>query len=487
MNNNIMAKNIDRILSIGIALTAERDMDKLLDLILTETMIITNCDAGTLYIKEDDHLHFKILRNNKLNIFKGGAGDPIDLPPIKISESHVASYVTIHRRMENIADVYNSIKFDFTGPKKYDELTGYLTKSMLVIPLINNEDNIVGTLQLINALDSQGDIIPFAPEFEEIFMSLSSLAAISLSNMSYIEQKKALFQSLVEMLAAAIDERSKYNANHTRHVVEITRGFLKFLNKKHAEGKIPFCFTPNDEDQIIMAAWLHDIGKIITPLEIMDKSTRLGNKEPLINLRFETILSAEQIRFYKGLITEAEYNELINEINDARVLCERSNSGFPLNDNDIESIKSFGERTSITPSGLILNWLEPDEVESLAISFGTLTPKERQIMNEHVSITYRLLDKIAFSDEYRDVPVYAGGHHEKMNGWGYPNRLSEENLPIATRILTIADIFEALTATDRPYKKPMPLEKAFEILEKMATEGELDAGLVALFKEWKIV
>ena len=485
METCVSTDRLQRILSVGVALTAERDFSRLLDTILSEAMSITGCDAGTLYLLEDGKLHFKIMRNHTLGVFPGSGNAPAELPSFDLCESNVASYVVIHRRMENIADVYDLEKFDFTGPRHYDTLTGYRTKSMLVIPLINNRDEIVGVLQLINALDSDGRIIAFSPDYEDVFRSISSLAAVAITNMRYNEENRLLFQSLIEVLAAAIDERSSYNANHTRNVAELTKGFIDFLNRQHSDGNTHIHFTAEMSQQIVTAAWLHDVGKIITPLEIMDKSTRLGEKAPIINLRFETILALERVRFLEKITTETEYEKIVSEINEARELCAKANSGAPASDDELALIRSYGLRACPKPGGEALRWLEPDEIESLVILSGTLTSAERRIMEEHVEITSRLLEKIRFSNEYRYVPDYAADHHEKLNGRGYPSGKADKELPAGTRILSVVDVFEALTARDRPYKKAIPYEKAFDILDEMADKGELDAELVGLLRKWK--
>jgi HD-GYP domain-containing protein (c-di-GMP phosphodiesterase class II) len=337
----------------------------------------------------------------------------------------------------------------------------------------------------MNAMDENGEVIPFASEYEEVFRSISAQAAIAVTNMKYLEENKALFQSLVEVLAAATDERSHYNANHTRHVAELTREFTEFVNQQHQAGCTYISFTEEEAEQLVTAAWLHDIGKIITPLEIMDKTTRLGWGEQLVELRFETILAAENVRFLTGKMPLEEFNEIALEIAEARELCFKANSGVPTSAVEMALIESFGERTCELPSGKIVRWLEPGEIECLAIRYGTLTQAERKIMEQHVEITQRLLSKIRFSKEYEKVPLYAADHHEKLNGRGYPLGKTAADLTLGARILTVMDIFEALTAKDRPYKKPMPLEKAFEILDGMIIDGEVDAEVVRMLREWK--
>jgi HD-GYP domain-containing protein (c-di-GMP phosphodiesterase class II) len=334
-------------------------------------------------------------------------------------------------------------------------------------------------------MDESGEIIPFSHEYEEVFRSISAQAAIAVTNMKYLEENRALLQSLVEVLAAAIDERSHYNANHTHHVAELTREFIDFLNNLHEKGRTYISFNEEEAEQLVMAAWLHDIGKIITPIEIMDKSTRLGWGVQLVELRFETIMAAENVRYLAGKMTLEEFDEIAREITEAKELCLKANSGGPTSEVEMALIESFCERICEMPSGKLLHWLEPNEVECLAIRYGTLTPAERKIMEQHVDITQRLLSKIRFSKEYTKVPLYAADHHEKLNGGGYPTGKSATDISLGARILTVMDIFEALTAKDRPYKKAMPLEKAFEILDNMTIDGEVDAEVVRMLREWQ--
>lgn len=474
--------NIERVMNIGIALSVQRDMSKLLDTIIDEAMTITHCDGGTLYVPENNMLYFKIMRNDSMHTYQGSEDEDVDLPPVAITEDNVCSYVMIHRKMVNIDDVYRSDAFDFSGPKRYDDLTGYLTKSMMVIPLENNKGAVVGVLQLINALDEQGQVIPFDSEFEQIFRSIAAQAAIAVTNMQYTKDIKNVFHSFVQVLAAAIDERSPYSANHTKNVVRLVESFIDFVNVYNAEGKTKVCFPEELKEQIVMGAWLHDVGKIITPLEIMDKATRLGGDEEKVKNRFETIYLSQQVKYLQGKMSEAEWAMLSEEITEAKALCLRANVGDPCTNEDLEKIQSFQHRQVALNDQETLSWLTSGEVEKLSIKSGTLTKEERKIMQDHVSITRRLLNKIPFTDEYKDVPIFAARHHEKLNGKGYPDGLIAAQMPLGARIIAVMDVYEALTAEDRPYKKNMSSERAFAILDEMVADGELDGDLVCLLK-----
>lgn len=471
----------DRLLNIGIQLSAQRDMSKLLATIVSEAMSITNCDGGTLYLLENNVLQFKIMRTLSLGINQGARGEIVPLPPVPYAEKNICAYSIIHRRMENIADVYCSKKFDFSGPRDYDKITGYRTSSMLVIPLEDNKGEVVGVLQLINAMDKDGNIIPFSKEFEYIFMAIASQAAIAVTNMRYTKQIKELLQSFVEVLTTAIDERSHYNANHTRNVVTLTDNFITFINQCHETGETPLWFSKEERDKIIMAAWLHDVGKFITPLEVMDKATKLGTNEQLLLMRLEKIYYLEKCRYLSGELSEEKWKALDKDIKYTKEFCIKLNTK-PTTDEDVVEIEKISKKVSIE-NGKEIPWLSEQEKECLLIRYGTLTATERRIMEDHVVITERLLSKIHFTGEYADVPKLAISHHEKLNGKGYPKGIKGEEMSMAARVLQIMDIFEALTSKDRPYKKPMSRESAFEILTTMADSGEIDHHLLMLLRK----
>lgn len=490
--------SLGKFIDIGIALSAQRDMDTLLDTIVIELMEMTHCDAGTLYLVEDGRLKCRIMHNNTMATYVGRRGETIGLPLVEIKEGNAAAYAAIHGRIENIPDVYSSEKFDFSGPKEYDKLTGYRTKSMLVIPLENNKGDVVGVLQLINAMDSTGEVCAFDTKQEDIFRSVASQAAIAVTNMRYMKENKEMFLSIVQVLSATIDERSPYNANHTKNVTQIISGFLAYLSTCEVSVEEHWAELENfkwygssllDEEterQLIIAAWLHDIGKIITPLEIMDKATRLGNMEKLVMARFSTIYAAERVTaLEKGLSVE-QWEVLAKEIAQAKALVIKANTGTHTTEEECEAIHALSRRTSDLPDGGKISWLQIEEAERLALSHGTLTMSERAIMENHVTITQKLLNNIAFPKAYDMVTAFAAGHHEKLNGSGYPKHLTGKDIPLPTRILTIADIFEALTASDRPYKSGMSVLEALKVMEEMAQAGEIDRILLKYFKAWQL-
>ncbi len=480
-----LSENAIKVLDISELLNSQRDMNRLFDVILSKAMDIACCDAGTLYLKQGDVLDFVVMRTKSLNIYKGGTGECIDMPPVAITEANVCTYCYIHRCMENIPDVYNYERFNFSGTKRYDDITGYRTKSMLVFPLENNKGELEVVIQLINATDENGKIVPFHRGVEAMLKSVSSLMAIAVTNMRYIKENEELFHSLVEMLGTAIDERSPYNYKHTRNVVAIAVEFMEFINSCHFDSSSTYFFDDGEKEQIEMAAWLHDVGKIFVPLEVMDKATRLGQRTENCFFRLDAVYWAEYANLQSGLITQEKWLSTKSAINQLKELCEKLNNGAPYNDEDNSMLRQLSTRKTKTPTGQEIQWVEDVDIANLSIKYGTLNPAERHIIERHVELTELLLKKIKFSSKYNRVIEYAAGHHEKLNGKGYMSGKTGDDIPLGARLLTVVDVWEALTSHDRPYKKGMSDDRAISILESMANDGEVDAQLVSLMRRWK--
>lgn len=476
---------IEKLFEIGIHLTSEKNYNKLLSSILDYAMQISNCDAGTLYLldNESQSLQFKIMKTRSLSIDKGSHGEEIDLPNVPLSEKNVCAYSAIKKSVVSIDNVYDDSRFDFSGPKNYDQMTGYNTRSMLVVPLENHEGDLLGVFQLINAMDPEGNIAAFAKEQELFLLYLASISAISLSNMLHMQEVKELLYSLVASFTAAVDARTPYNANHTKNVTAYVEDFVTYLNKLYDEGNYGSHFHKNDMEQLQLASLLHDVGKLIIPLNIMNKPTRLGDKLPMLEMRFDLLLQSWHIDFLEGTISEAAWVKEREYILTAREKVETFNSKGFLTQEELDYIHELSNKYYTRPDGTILFYLTPDEKECLSVQKGTLTEQERTVMESHVEYTSKLLSKIRFHKNYDRVAFLAGSHHEYLDGSGYPNHLSGDELPLESRILTICDIFDALTAKDRPYKKALPVDKSLSILESMAQEGKLDSGLVAHFKD----
>ena len=469
---------LERLFNIGIALSANADSDSLMREIVDVAMELTHCDGGTLYILEEGELHFYIMVTISLGIDRGGHGQKIELPPVQVSNpQNVCARAAAEKRLINVAEVYKDDRFDFSGPQRYDSMTGYRTKSMLVIPMLDDKGDVIGVLQLLNAKDDRGCSVAFPEECEQVIQSLASQAAIRLTNLNYSREITKVLESIVQVLSTAIDARTPYNANHTRNMAKYGERFLNWLREEQKE----WFLNPEEQREFLMAVWLHDIGKLVTPLTVMDKPSRLAGGEKDIRQRFEIIGLLAEIEYLKGELAKEEYDRLHDELEEAWNTVLLANQAGYLQEDVLKRIEELAARTYIDREGRTGTWLNAEETEALCVRKGTLTAAERQIMENHVVMTKKLLEQVHFSKEYSHVTRWASNHHEYLDGTGYPNKLTAAELSAPERLLTILDIYDALTAKDRPYKKPMPEEKAFEILRGMAGEGKLDAGLLELF------
>lgn len=477
-------KELREIVDIGIALTTEKNKNCLLEMILKKAMDISNCDAGTLYLYTGEGLEFKIMKTLSQKVSKGEHGEPIDLPPVPLKEENVCAYAAIHNELINIDDVYHSERFDFSGPIKYDAITGYQTKSMIVIPMADAEGELVGVVQLINAMDRDGNIIAFTKDAEFVLRSMSSQAAVSVSNMKYMEEIKTQLHSFVSAFATAVDERTPYNGSHTRKVAAYAVILADYINKMYEQKKCEEYFDENRKEQLHLAAALHDIGKMIVPLSVMNKATRLDGGIVNIKERFRLLKAYYEIDSLKGKITREEYECKVQYLEDSLLFIEDiDNAGF-LPDEKIDRVKEIAGHFYECEDGSKLSYLTDEELACLSIRKGTLTQEEREIMESHVVMTHKILNKVHFSKNYSKVNLFASTHHEYLNGTGYPNHLTDKELELESRMLAVVDIFDALTCVDRPYKKPMPKEKAFAILHDMAMkEGKLEDRLVTWLEE----
>ena len=484
--------DIKSILDVILAFKSETEHDKLLNVILSKMMEITRSDAGTLYILEDGKLHFRIIKNITLNIYLSTT-DEINLPPVELNRDNIeyaSAYAALHNEIITIDDVYVSDRFNFSGAKRYDKITGYRSKSMLVLPLYsfwNKNPELLGVIQLLNATDPRTDeIVSYKNIFTPpIVPAFANIAANALANLIHIKEINEVFQSFVAAMAKAIDERSVYNSNHTQNVTRLCKEFAKYMSSRYPEGH-EFYFDEKRLEDLVMAATLHDIGKIVTPVSIMDKIDRLGDRLPLLRSRIEIKKHQLEIDFLKNKISAEYYKKVLDKLEDDTEFAEKIVISHRLSEDDLTRIKGLSSYTYIDQKGEAKQVFEEEDIEGLSILRGTLTPSERKIMEEHVSVTGRLLDGVAFTKYFEKVPLFARSHHEFLNGTGYPKKLKEGEIPIEVCIMTIADIFEALIATDRPYKQGIPIDVALDILQSMADEGKLHKELVSLFTKSEV-
>lgn len=480
----LTVQNFKDILNVGIQLTVEKDGNKLLNTIVEKGMQITNCDASTLYLYEDDVLKFRIMRTVSQNVCRGKDGEEItDIPPVPFKEENVCAYTAIHRKVVNIEDVYNSDEFDFSGPKRYDAMTGFRTQSMLVIPVENNTGELIGVLQMMNAQDEDGNVIPFDPQYEIIIRSLGSLAAIELTNIQYVQEIKEQLHSFVEAMATAIDERTPYNGSHTRKVAEYATVLARKINEKYQLGETEEFFDDDRMERLQLAALLHDIGKMIIPRSVMNRATRLDGDMATLEDRIALLKCYYEIDYLKQKITEQEYTEKETLLDDIIEFVHRIDSVGFLQEEDFDCVQELATMYYEKQDGEKVYYITERERVCLSVRKGTLTDEDRKIMESHVTMTAKILSKVHFNKNYLDVPRWAAEHHEYLNGSGYPNHIRGKQLDVETRILAIADIYDALTASDRPYKPPMPKAKACAILHSMVEEGKLEERFVDWLEE----
>ena len=466
------------IVDINIEISNEKNKNKLFSLMINTAMKIANCDAGTLYLYKNDTLVFKVMKTLSQGVSKGELGEKIDLPPVPMKEGNVCAYTAIHRELVNIPDVYDSDRFDFTGPKKYDSMTGYHTQSMLVIPMEDATGELVGVLQLLNAMDSEGKVVPFTEDQEYVIRALGSQAAVSVTNMLYIEEIKEQLYSFVMAFATAVDERTPYNGSHTRKVAVYAGILADELTKEFSEGNFREGFDENRREQLVLAAYLHDIGKMIVPLSVMNKATRLDAHISEVKERFKLLKVLYDRDYYKGVISKEENEKMQAYLDDSlNFICEIDGAGF-LPDEKLARVEELSKKCYVYDDGTTLPFITEYETTCLSVRKGTLTAEERTQMESHVVMTKKILDKVHFGSRYKNVKKFASTHHELLDGSGYPDHIGGDELELESRMLAVVDVFDALTCTDRPYKKPMPREKAFSILHSMAEEGKLEDVLV---------
>ena len=554
-----------RLVEIGIALSVERDNDRLMERILLEAKGLCNADGGTLYLRTpEDTLKFAIMRTASLGIALGGTtGKPINFPPLHLynekgepNHESVATYAALTGQSINIADAYEVRNFDFSGTKKFDEGTGFRSKSFLTVPLKNHEADVIGVLQLINAIDpASGKVVPFSDEIQPLIEALASQAAVALTNQQLLETQRALLNSFIELIASAIDAKSPYTGGHCTRVPELT----KMLARAACDSKEPpfadFDLSAEEWYEVEIAAWLHDCGKVTTPEYVVDKATKLEtiyDRIHEVRTRFEVIKRDAEIVYWKQVAEggdrvalKAELDAELARIDDDFSFVAESNIGGEfMAPEKIERIKSIAQRgwlrtlddrkgvaqgelkrkarTAAQPLpvreplladreehihyrenedgareayarfGFKMNVPEHmyniGEIYNLSIPRGTLNAEERFKINDHIVQTIIMLESLTFPKNLRRVPEIAGGHHETMIGTGYPRKLAREQMSIPARIMAIADIFEALTASDRPYKKAKTLSESMRIMHFMKKDRHIDPDLFELFLKtgiWK--
>jgi HD-GYP domain-containing protein (c-di-GMP phosphodiesterase class II) len=511
-------KRLEQLNEIGAALSQERNINRLLENILVAAKTITHADGGTLYrvtegAKGTWALRFEIMRTDSLGIALGGTtGNSINFPNLPLTteagepnNSLVAAYAAINDKTVNIADAYSEAGFDFSGTRKFDERTGYRSKSFLTVPMKNHENEIIGVLQLINATDpSSGEVGHFSQADQQLAESLASQAAIALTNRQLISQLENLFESFISLINLAIDEKSPYTGGHCQRVPALTMMIAEAVEDTREGPLADFHMTDKDRYELKIAGLLHDCGKVTTPVHVVDKSTKLQtifDRIHLVDTRFEVLRRDAEIHALKAMLALRRGGDMdadnglweilaaeARTLDADREFLRRVNiGGETMSDADQQRVRDIGNLHQWRNiDGVMANFLSAEEIENLTIRAGTLTAAERETINYHIVATNKMLEQLPWPRHLKNVPEYAGGHHERMDGKGYPRGLTRDQMSVQARVMGIADIFEALTARDRPYKPGMKLSQAMGILARFSRTGHIDPDLFAVFVREKV-
>lgn len=498
------------LIDIGISLSVERDTTRLLERILTSAQTLTQADGGTIYsVTADKSLKFETLINNSLNMYMGGSsGVPIPFPSIpiytegEVNQHAIVAIAAAEGEMIHIPDAYACQQYDLSAARTMDQRTGYHTQSVLTIPMKNHEGELNGVLQLINAT-VDGKVSAFSTQQMELVRSLASLAAVALTNKQLIENMEELFQGIARLIAKAIDEKSPYTGGHCKRVPELT---IMLANATHQHNTGPladFVLTDADRHELSVAGWLHDCGKIATPEHVMDKASKLQtifDRIELVDAKIEIAkrdfelslagplyLASRQQDQAQIALLQQQLAQGLAALDAQREFLRKANIGGEFMDkDDQQQVADCGRQLQICIAGQEQNLLSENEIYNLSIARGTLTPEERQIINRHMNITVDMLESLPFPKHLQRVPEFACGHHEKMDGTGYPKGLKKDQMSIPARMMAIADIFEALTASDRPYKEGKPLSECLNIMGRMKQNQHIDPDLFDIFIDQKV-
>jgi HD-GYP domain-containing protein (c-di-GMP phosphodiesterase class II) len=558
MNTTTSAAN--RLIEIGIALSAEKDTTVLMERILLEAMDIAQADGGTLYLRDEDHLKFEIVRTHSLEIAQGGAaGSEVTLPPMAMKNSegepnnrNIVTYAANEGKTVNIPDVYLSEDFDFSGTKKFDEafgFKGFRSTSFLTVPMKNSADEVIGVLQLLNRTDPTTRTVgPFDGDIQPIIEALASQAAVALDNAILLKEMTDLQQAFIQLLANALDAKSPYTGGHCQRVPELAQMLTEAANAQNEGVFSDFSLSEEDRYELYVASWMHDCGKVVTPEYVVDKATKLEtitDRIHEIRTRFEVIKRDAEIDCLKAIVAGGDPEDLREQLaeqlrqidQDYQFIAETNVGGEFLDDEAKARVRSIASRTwlrtldnrigisieerkrferSEAPALPVIEPLLADrndhlipyevapfsadpenpygfkvevpdykfnkgEVYNLCISRGTLTDEERFIINDHIVQTAVMLENLPLPKALKRVPEIACGHHEKIDGTGYPRRLTGGQMSVQAKVMAIADVFEALTAADRPYKDRKTLSQSLRIMSFMAKDNHMDRDLYHLF------
>jgi HD-GYP domain-containing protein (c-di-GMP phosphodiesterase class II) len=500
---------LNEILNVSVALSSEKNTKILLESILLSAKRLSCADGGTIYsINEKNELVFDTIFNDTLNMHIGGSSDILStFTPIpifidgNINTSAIVAKSAATGEVIKIDDLSQDSEFDLSKSRKIDQANNYQTKTMLTIPMKNHEGDLSGVLQLVNARQKDCEIvIPFSDEITRTIEALASLASVALTNRQLIDSMDELFQAFTRLIAKAIDEKSPYTGGHCRRVPLLTMMIAEAVHRNDQGPMADFTMTDADRHELKLAGWIHDCGKVATPEYVMDKSRKLEtvfDRITLLETRFELVKRDKEIAYLTGLSNseikanraalQVQFDASITQLDkDFEFVVKANIGGEFMTPEDQAYIKAIGQSHQVTINGCTMALLSEEEIYNLCIARGTLNNEERAIINRHMDITVEMLDSLPFPKHLKRVPEFAGGHHEKMDGTGYPKKLTREQMSIPARIMAIADIFEALTASDRPYKDGKKISECLKIMGYMKLDNHIDPDLFDVFVKEKV-
>jgi HD-GYP domain-containing protein (c-di-GMP phosphodiesterase class II) len=497
---------------IARALTTEREIGRLLSVILEKSRMVTGADAGSLYVVETDaglengrRLHFKLSQNDSVSFDWSEFTMPVD-------RCSMAGWVALESQTVRIDDAYQlQANTTFGFDRSFDERTGYRTKSMICTPLITSRGEVIGVLQLINkkrmptlplksAQDFERAVVPFDTRSEQLLMAVAAQAGIALENALLYDEIRGLFEGFVRASVDAIESRDPTTSGHSRRVAALTTRLAVAMEHCSTGVYADVHWRSEDLRELEYASLLHDFGKIGVKESVLVKAKKLDDRDlERIRHRFDYIIKSLEAETLARKCAEiqrsataqtltnldVELERQIAAIEESFSIIEHANEPTVLAAGDFSRLESFGVMSYRTRDGQIRPWLTPEEILSLSVKRGSLTPREFDEIRGHVSHTFRFLSRIPWGRSLARVPLIAGAHHERLDGTGYPNRLTANQIPLQAKMMSIADIFDALTASDRPYKRAVPLERALDILGLEVKDGHVDRELVQLFIEAK--
>jgi HD-GYP domain-containing protein (c-di-GMP phosphodiesterase class II) len=494
---------INKLNEIGVALSSEHDIQCLLEIILEQAKSISNADNGALYLLTgDDKLKCNIARSTSLGITIGGGqnGQKHAVPVVRLhsksgkpNDKSIPAYVALHKEAVNIRNLQTFKGHDFSHKSIFNKIASYTPISALAVPITNKQNEVLGVIHLVNAKSKRGRIIAFSREIENLIESLASQAAVAIENQTLQHDQRGLLDGIIKMLALAIDAKSSHTSNHCEAIPVITEMIAKAAIKQKEGYFKDFDLSDEEMYELRVASWLHDCGKLTIPLSILDKSTKLEtiyDRIDTIQARFETLERDLEIAYLKKKIKKAEYTSQLKQLKSDWKFIQEINKGSEyVDDEKLQRLKEIAEykwNNNLGDKSKAAKLLSKDEYSNLSIRKGTINPEERRIINSHIDVTIDMLKSLPFPKNLKRVPEYAGGHHEKMDGTGFPKGLKRDEMSLPARMMAVADIFEALTAYDRPYKKPKKLSESLAIMARMRNENHIDPDIFELFIKEKV-